>query len=441
MRRSSSLRSRLTGQTISAIVILIIVLAVVTLIAVSIHLFDAAQSDAFVVYEGLTAAHGRTQSALLQEYTRPLDPHIWILEHHRIVAHSPNVGASLPPTSHWGALVFQPVTALQMRRVFKSQEYLIDWPISSDLDIVGDLLVVLGIVTAIAALVGVLLGRWITGRVLEPVKSMTESVQTMIRDRDYHPVINPSPQTGDEFSQLSLVFSQLITILNDRWERDRTLLAEAAHQLRTPLEVIRGNLDILSHWETLDSALEEETLAAMDRAVGDMTHLVRDLLTLEQANRQFLTKLQRFQLVPVLEDIVEDARALRPDVHIELDPPPRMLSDGVLGFEPYTRRALWSVLENALKYAASPDSPVTIKVDSTDEFTDLVVIDQGPGIRANDIPHLFERFYRGETSRGTAGTGLGLSIARALMIAQGGTLDVESSDLGTRVHLRFVRMV
>ena len=116
------------------------------------------------------------------------------------------------------------------------------------------------------------------------------------------------------------------------------------------------------------------------------------------------------------------------------------MTEPVLGFEPYTRRALWSVLENALKYAATPVSPVAIHMLTTTDHLDLVVEDHGPGISAEDLPHLFERFYRGETARGTIGTGLGLSIAQALMSAQGGALEVESSDAGTRIHLRFCRM-
>lgn len=439
MKRSSSLRNRLTTQTISAIVVLVVVLALVTLVSVSIHLFDAARSDAYAAYDGISAVRGSTRQALLNEYTRPLDPHIWVIQQHRVIAHSPNTkGQPLPTLSHWGPLVFSPVAAVQIDVRQGSLQYRIDWPISSDLDILGDLLVVLGFVTAMAALVGILLGRWITGRVLEPVKNMTDSVQTMIRDQEYHPVINPSPHTGDEFSELSQVFSQLITILNDRWERDRTLLAEAAHQLRTPLEVMRGNLDILSHWESVDTALEEESLAALDRAVSDMTHLVRDLLTLEQANRQPPMKLQPLALIPILEDIVEDAHALSPDVPIVFNPPAAM-TDRVLGFEPYVRRALWSVLENALKYAATPESPVLIHMVTTPDDLDLVVEDHGPGISTEDLPHLFERFYRGETARGTVGTGLGLSIVQALMSAQGGALEVESSDAGTRIHLRFCR--
>ena len=439
MRRSSSLRNRLTAQTISAIVGLVVVLALVTLVSVSIHLFDAARSDAYAAYDGISTVRGSTRQALLNEYTRPLDPHIWVIQQHRVIAHSPNTQGRLVPTlPRWGPLVFSPVAALQIDVRQGSLQYRIDWPISSDLDILGDLLVVLGFVTAMAALVGILLGRWITGRVLEPVKNMTNSVQTMIRDQEYHPVINPSPHTEDEFSELSQVFSQLITILNDRWERDRTLLAEAAHQLRTPLEVMRGNLDILSHWESLDPTLEDESLAALDRAVSDMTHLVRDLLTLEQANRHPV-KLQTLALIPILEDIVQDAYALNPDVPIVFNFP-ALMTEPVLGFEPYTRRALWSVLENALKYAATPVSPVAIHMLTTTDHLDLVVEDHGPGISAEDLPHLFERFYRGETARGTIGTGLGLSIAQALMSAQGGALEVESSDAGTRIHLRFCRM-
>ncbi|MHB1611439.1 MAG: sensor histidine kinase [Sulfobacillus sp.] len=433
-----SLRTRLTVQTIAAIVSLVVFLTGVTLVAVTIHLYDASLSDAFTVYDGISDIGGATQHALLHAYDRVLDPHIWIIKNHRIVARSPNTRHETPTLSQWAPvpLVFHPLAALQLSRNKGELHYIVDWPISPELDIMGDLVIVLGIVTLVSAVVGVLLGRWITRRVLEPVQRMTSSVQEMITQGKYHPVNNPSPQTGDEFSQLSRVFSQLITILNERWERDRTLLAEAAHQLRTPLEVIRGNLDILSQWEVVDPAVEQDSLSAMDRAVSDMTHLVRDLLTLEQVGRRLPIQLDAILLIPLLEDILEDARAIKPDVPITLLNP----ANGnilVWANEDYTRRVLWAITENAVKYGAHKDFPVTLTVTPMGEKIHVEIADHGPGIASQDLPHLFDRFYRGQSAKGQPGTGLGLSIALALMTSQQGHLTLNSSSTGTTVTLVF----
>lgn len=434
--KHASLRTRLTVQTIAAIVSLVIFLAAVTLVAVSIHLYDAAVSDAFTVYDGVAEVHGATRQALLHAYDRDLDPHVWIIQNSRIVARSPNTLHQVPTLSHFGPLVLKPIPSIQFVRQRGTLQYIVDWPISPDIDIMGDLVLVLGVVTIVSAVVGIILGRWITGRVLEPVQRMTTAVQEMIVQGKYHPVANPSPQGGDEFSQLSRVFSQLITILTERWERDRTLLAEAAHQLRTPLEVIRGNLDILSQWDVIEPAIEQESLVAMDRAVSDMTHMVGDLLTLERAGRQLPVALDPLPLEPLLEDIVEDARALRPDIPLQLSLPP-VSEIMIWANEDYTRRTLWAVVDNALKYGGSPGVPISIVVTVNNSEVIVSIADRGPGIPPEDMPHLFERFYRGQSSRGSSGTGLGLSIAKALMSSQQGRLDLQSSPDGTTIMLSF----
>ncbi len=434
--KHASLRTRLTVQTIAAIVSLVIFLATVTLVAVSIHLYDAAVSDAFTVYDGAADVHGATRQALLNAYDRNLDPHVWIIRNSHIVARSPNTRHQVPTLSHFSPLVLKPVTSIQFVRRRGALQYIVDWPISPDIDIMGDLVLVLGVVTIVSAVVGVVLGRWITGRVLEPVQRMTTAVQEMIVQGKYHPVTNPSPKGGDEFSQLSRVFSQLITILTERWERDRTSLAEAAHQLRTPLEVIRGNLDILSQWDVIEPTIEQESLAAMDRAVSDMTHMVGDLLTLERAGRQLPVALDALPLEPLLEDIIEDARAIRPDIPLQLSFP-KVSGVMVWANEDYTRRTLWAVVDNALKYGGRPEIPISIAVVVSDAQVVVSVADHGPGIPPEDMPHLFERFYRGQSARGASGTGLGLSIAKALMNSQQGRLELQSSPSGTTIILTF----
>ncbi|SMC03054.1 two-component system, OmpR family, sensor histidine kinase MprB [Sulfobacillus thermosulfidooxidans DSM 9293] len=427
-----SLRTRFTIQTGGAIVSLVVVFAIITILAVSFHLYDAAASDALSVYAGLKQAHGNTLSVIVHEYTRSVDPHIWILQHGHVILRSPNT-APRPIGPLIGGLAREPIS-LRLVEYHADLTYVIDWPLKPDLDLLGDLVLVMTIVGIAAAAGGVLLGRWTTHRVLEPVKRMTRSVEHMLSTNQFLPVENPS-RTDDEFSQLARLLSELVQTLEARWQRDRTLLADAAHQLRTPLEVIRGNLDILRNWDSIDRATEEDSLTAMDRAVSEMITLVGDLLTLEHVRNEGPAQLQKHSLRTLLEDASEDARALNPSLHILLHDPGQA---AVLIHEPFARRALWAVLENAVKY--SPDGgTIEITVLPQGERCGIAIRDHGPGIPEEDIPHIFTRFYRGQNGRGKSGTGLGLSIAEALMRSQKGYITLETGEEGTTFTLWFLR--
>jgi two-component system sensor histidine kinase MprB len=246
-------------------------------------------------------------------------------------------------------------------------------------------------------------------------------------------VENPS-RTDDEFSRLAGLLSQLVQTLESRWQRDRTLLADAAHQLRTPLEVIRGNLDIVRKWDAIDRATEEETMAAIDRTVSEMITLVGDLLTLEHVRNDGPVQLAPYGQRTLLEDASEDARALSPGLAITLETPKY---DIVLSHEPFARRALWAVLENAVKYSP-PGGRIDISAHRQGAFLGVTVADHGPGIPPEDIPHIFTRFYRGVNGHGNSGTGLGLSIAEALMKSQQGYITAESSGNGASFTLWFL---
>lgn len=431
MKYPKSLRTRFTIQTGGAIVSLVVAFALITLFAVSIHLYDAAASDAASVYSGISEAHGATLQVLLHEYTRSVDPHVWILRGTRVLFRSPNT-APYP----FGPLVNGIARRSVSSRLVRSRnglQYVVDWPLRPDIDLLRDLILVMGIAGVAAAAGGVLLGRWTTHRVLEPVKRMTHSVERMLATGQFLPVENPS-RTDDEFSRLAGLLSQLVQTLESRWQRDRTLLADAAHQLRTPLEVIRGNLDIVRKWDAIDRATEEETMAAIDRTVSEMITLVGDLLTLEHVRNDGPVQLAPYGMRTLLEDASEDARALSPGLAITLETPKY---DIVLSHEPFARRALWAVLENAVKYSP-PGGRIDISAHRQGAFLGVTVADHGPGIPPEDIPHIFTRFYRGVNGHGNSGTGLGLSIAEALMKSQQGYITAESSGNGASFTLWFL---
>lgn len=431
MKYPKSLRTRFTIQTGGAIVSLVVAFALITLVAVSIHLYDAGVSDAGSVYSGISEAHGATLQVLLHEYTRSVDPHVWILRGTHVLFRSPNT-APYP----FGPLINGIARRSVSSRLIRSRgglQYVVDWPLRPDIDLLGDLILVMGIAGVAAAAGGVLLGRWTTHRVLEPVKRMTHSVERMLATGQFLPVENPS-RTDDEFSRLAALLSQLVQTLESRWQRDRTLLADAAHQLRTPLEVIRGNLDIVRNWDAIDRATEEETMAAIDRTVSEMITLVGDLLTLEHVRNDGPVQLAPYGMRTLLEDASEDARALSPGLAITLDTPQY---DIVLSHEPFARRALWAVLENAVKYSP-PGGRIDISAHRQGAFLGVTVTDHGPGIPPEDIPHIFTRFYRGVNGHGNSGTGLGLSIAEALMKSQQGYITAESCGNGASFTLWFL---
>ncbi len=426
-----SLRTRFTIQTGGAIVSLVILFALITIVAVGIHLYNAAASDALSVYAGISTAHGDTLQGLLHEYTARLDPHVWIIHTGHRTLHSPNTGPN-PMAPLINGIIAQPLS-LRLVRSHAGMLYVIDWPLSPDLSLLGDLVLVMAIVGVAAAAGSVLLGRWTTHRVLEPVKRMTRSVELMLATNQFFPVQNPS-RTDDEFSQLAELLSELLQTLEARSQRDRMLLADAAHQLRTPLEVIRGNIDILRDWDAIDRTTEEETMTAIDRAVSEMVTLVGDLLTLEHVRSDGPVDLAPYSLRPLLEDAAEDAHALNPALNIAVHSTADVT---VLSQEAFARRALWAVLENAVKYSP-PAGVIDITVQVQQEYIGVAIRDQGPGIPKEELRHIFTRFYRGTNGHGHSGTGLGLSIAEALMRSQRGNITVETVPGGTVFTLWFL---
>lgn len=434
MKITHSLRDQVTMQTIFAIVSLVITFALITLAAVSLHLYDAAISDAYSIFHGISEWHTNTLRDVIREYNRPHDPHIWVLNHTRhIMLHSPNTPIHISGPIHSG-LLEKPIAAWRLVRNRGNKTYIVDWPLGPDLDVLRDLTVVLLFVSIGAIVVGVILGRWITRRVLEPVSRMTYTVNKMLQTNSYHSIRVPA-RKNDEFTQLAELLSQLITTLEERWQRDHVLLAEAAHQLRTPLEVIRGNLGLLQSWESIDRQLEEESFNAIDRAVTDMTDLVKDILTIEQAGSEISPQLTSISGEVLLEEVTEDAHALEPQKSIWYNIP--SVNPWFLGNPPFARRALWAVLENALQYSPLQGTIRLRTLDNKDGKVGIAVHNEGEPIPPEELQHIFTRFYRGRHGRRITGTGLGLTIAKELMKSQKGDITVHSDQEGTEFILWF----
>jgi len=229
-------------------------------------------------------------------------------------------------------------------------------------------------------------------------------------------------QTRDEVGRLGQAFNNMAATLEGSEKARRNLLADVAHELRTPLSVVRGNLEGM-----LDGAfpLTPEGLALVYDQTLHLGKLVEDLRTLT------LAEAGRLQLVREPTDIGELARtvteavravATEDGVSIEVNAEPDLMSH----VDPRRiRQALSNLLDNALRYSP-PGGTITVTVSRADSEIVTSVRDEGPGVSPQDLPHVFERFYQGDKSRTGDGTGLGLAIARELIQAYGGRIWVEN---------------
>ena len=204
----------------------------------------------------------------------------------------------------------------------------------------------------------------------------------------------------------------------------RRLVADASHELRTPLTAARTNVDLVREGKLPDG----EVTHALDEAsveLDALTRLVSDLVELARGEERQL-RLEDIQLDDLVASVVERAQARAPQVRFVT-----ALSPGLVKADPVLlERAVSNLLDNAVKY--SPDgAPIEVSVRGGE----VIVADHGPGIADEDLPRVFDRFYRAAAARSKPGAGLGLAIVREAAEAHGGTASAESTSAGARFKL------
>jgi two-component system OmpR family sensor kinase len=235
--------------------------------------------------------------------------------------------------------------------------------------------------------------------------------------------------TVAEYASLVAVLNAMLDRLDRAFEAQRRFVADASHELRSPLTVLRGDLDVALRRERSPQEYRE-TLERMREETARMTVLAENLLVLARADAGLpATSLADLDLADVAGRVVERA-ARQADtagivLTVEAAPAP------VRGDAALLERAVGNLVENAVRYVPR-GSRVTVRCARSGGLAALDVEDDGPGIPAEHAPLVFERFYRGDPARGRdAGTGLGLPIARAIVEAHGGRLTLERASPGT----------
>jgi two-component system, OmpR family, sensor histidine kinase MprB len=255
---------------------------------------------------------------------------------------------------------------------------------------------------------------------LLPVRRLSGAVEEIARTQR----LDPIPVEGnDEVARLAQSFNRMLAALSASQERQRRLVADAGHELRTPLTSLRTNLDLLTQADErggLSPEARAELMADVRFQIEELTTLIGDLTELAR-EQPVPAQMTDVDLADVVEHAVERVRRRAPGVEfdVHLEPWPVTGEPGAL------ERAVTNLLDNAAKWSP-PGGVVTVRLHGGT----LYVADQGPGIAAEDLPHIFERFYRSSESRTMPGSGLGLSIVRAVADRHGGRVAAGSAEGG-----------
>jgi two-component system sensor histidine kinase MprB len=254
---------------------------------------------------------------------------------------------------------------------------------------------------------------------LRPVDRLTSAAERVAATGDLRPI----PVSGDdELARLTQSFNTMLGTVADSQERQRQLVADAGHELRTPLTSLRTNLELLLSASRPGSrTLPEEDRADIEAdirgQIDELTQLIGDLVELARQDEP-REHTERVELVEVVERALDRARRRAGEIEFDVTLEPWVLTGDNSGLE----RAVLNLLDNAVKFSP-PGSRVRVSLRALGDGTAVVeVADAGPGIAEEDLPKVFDRFYRSSEARTLPGSGLGLAIVKHAAERHGGNV-------------------
>lgn len=280
--------------------------------------------------------------------------------------------------------------------------------------------IALWVVGAAGVIVAGVAGWIVATNSLRPVRRLTRAAERVARTEQLVPI----EVTGDdELARLTVAFNSMLASLDASKERQRQLVADAGHELRTPLTSLRTNIELLSQAETkggLSPRARGELMADVRAQIGELTTLVGDLVELARDASPQRTP-EATDLAEILMNCVQRVRLRAPGIELNVQSEPWI----VVGDSQLLERAVTNLLDNAAKWSP-PLGTVTVRLHDGV----LTVGDNGPGIAEEDLPHVFERFYRSREARMLPGSGLGLAIVAQAAARHGGTVTARKAPAG-----------
>lgn len=298
------------------------------------------------------------------------------------------------------------------------------------------------LIAPIVLLCSAALGWWLAGTSVQPLLRIMDELEAITDGRSLHRRL-AVPLSGDEISRLVVTLNGMLARLEQSFSGLRRFTADASHELKTPLMVLRAGVERgLTHPKT-----PQEVLQALDETldqINQMTEMVDNLLTLARADEgRAPLAVEEADLRELVADVSETAGMLGEGARVQVttDTPPGPVRLAVDRHR--IRELLLNLVTNAIKYTPA-DGTVGLSLTDDDDAVTLTVSDTGIGIAPGDLPHIFDRFWRADLARSRtgerAGTGLGLAITKWIAEAHGGTITVQSRPgRGTLFTVRLPR--
>nr|WP_037057614.1 HAMP domain-containing sensor histidine kinase [Pseudonocardia asaccharolytica] len=277
----------------------------------------------------------------------------------------------------------------------------------------------LPIVGGIGVLLAALAGLAVARAGLRPVQRLTAATERVAATGDLRPI----PVSGsDELARLTHSFNEMLGALATSQEQQRRLVADAGHELRTPLTSLRTNLELLAAADrpgapTLPESDRAEILDDVRAQIAELSQLVGDLVELARDDPPVVLH-EPVELTDVVERAAERARRRTGDVEFDV----RLIPWTLIGDATALERAVLNLLDNAAKWSP-PGGTARVQMIQVDDWTVVIeVADTGPGIAEQDLPRVFDRFYRADGARTMPGSGLGLAIVKQVAGRHGGAV-------------------
>lgn len=264
---------------------------------------------------------------------------------------------------------------------------------------------------------------------MRPVDKLTDAVENIARTEDLSIRIPVEDDSADEIARLSRSFNSMTSSLASSRELQQQLIADAGHELRTPLTSLRTNIELLARSEETGRAIppadRKALLSSVTAQMTELAALIGDLQTLSRSDAGHQAdRLQVVALQETVDSALRRARLRGPELTIRADIRPWYVRAEPSGLE----RAIVNILDNAVKF-----SPEGGTVDVTLRDGELTVRDHGPGIPTEELPHVFDRFWRSPSARALPGSGLGLSIVARTVQQSGGEVSLTPAAGGGTV--------
>ncbi|WP_273833876.1 sensor histidine kinase [Guptibacillus sedimenti] len=429
--RSQSLLKQFTSWYVWQFIISLIIIGIVVLSAIGFFLLEATQDEIEAMEEKLlkvTEESGVQQSLEEVLYPDNTDYYVEILQHGEILAQvgdeeelDPKDEMNVPWLDHY---IWNKEEGLFYKSdiTFGDGVIHIKVPLEEELEFLQLIFTILLVTGLVSILLGSILIYQFTKKRLHPLLNITDEVNGIEGSSDLQKRIS-EPSNPKELKELASTFNQLLQQLEEQFEREKSFVSNASHELRTPLTSFRGHLNLIKRWGKYDPDVLETSIQALDDESKRMKHILEQMLTIAR-NEHMETTLEKVDLTEIVQGVIAQFEA-RSHVPISANFEQNVL---VSGDREQLRQVAVIIVENAERYTT--EGKITVRLREAENKVILSISDTGIGIRREEIPKIFSRFYRVDKnrSRETGGTGLGLSIAKEIVENHQGKIEVESEE-------------